>query len=131
MVVGANMTRVQSQTFDLESEYSIFQLEGGFGLLAKAVLGSLPTYFMSIFKAPVQVINRLEGIRRRFLWGGNEEKHKILWIKWEDVVAPKALGGLGLGSIRNSNGAAIWKWDWRRSIGSGIGLHEWQNLTNQ
>ncbi|GJW43442.1 reverse transcriptase domain, reverse transcriptase zinc-binding domain protein [Tanacetum coccineum] len=34
--------------------------------LVKAVLGSLPMYFLSIFKAPEAVISQLESIRRRF-----------------------------------------------------------------
>ncbi|GKC11569.1 putative RNA-directed DNA polymerase [Tanacetum coccineum] len=34
--------------------------------LIKSVLGSIPIYFLSLFKAPVKVINLLESIRSRF-----------------------------------------------------------------
>ncbi|GKC41704.1 putative RNA-directed DNA polymerase, eukaryota, reverse transcriptase zinc-binding domain protein [Tanacetum coccineum] len=37
--------------------------------LVKAVLGSLPIYYLSLFKAPSLVIDALETIRRRFFWG--------------------------------------------------------------
>ncbi|GJT61429.1 RNA-directed DNA polymerase, eukaryota, reverse transcriptase zinc-binding domain protein [Tanacetum coccineum] len=40
---------------------------GGRLTLVKAVLGSLPLYFFSVFKAPKAVISRLDSIRRRFL----------------------------------------------------------------
>lgn len=39
---------------------------GGRLTLVKTMLGSLPLYFFSIFKAPCNVINSLEKIRRRF-----------------------------------------------------------------
>nr|KAJ0191866.1 hypothetical protein LSAT_V11C800411080 [Lactuca sativa] len=45
--------------------------------LAKAVLGSLPSYFLSIFVAPVGVIEILEKIRRQFLWGGDVLRSKL------------------------------------------------------
>ncbi|GKD71944.1 reverse transcriptase domain, reverse transcriptase zinc-binding domain protein [Tanacetum coccineum] len=39
---------------------------GGRLTLVKSVLGNLPIYFLSIFKAPEAVISQLESIRRRF-----------------------------------------------------------------
>ncbi|GJS57859.1 RNA-directed DNA polymerase, eukaryota, reverse transcriptase zinc-binding domain protein [Tanacetum coccineum] len=48
--------------------------------LIKAVLGSFPLYFFSIFKAAKAVISRLESIRRRFLWIINEGEKKISWV---------------------------------------------------
>lgn len=53
----------------------------GWVIVVKVVLGSLPIYYLSIFKASVQVINKLEGMRPRYLWEGDEEKIKISWIK--------------------------------------------------
>ncbi|XP_022031070.1 uncharacterized protein LOC110932014 [Helianthus annuus] len=37
--------------------------------LAKAVLGSLPSYFLGVFRAPKSVLNTLKGLRRSFIWG--------------------------------------------------------------
>ncbi|XVF60814.1 hypothetical protein PTKIN_Ptkin08bG0078100 [Pterospermum kingtungense] len=38
-------------------------------MLLKLVLSSLPTFFMSIFSIPVSIVNELDHIQRRFLWG--------------------------------------------------------------
>ncbi|KAL4589627.1 hypothetical protein LXL04_002535 [Taraxacum kok-saghyz] len=88
---------------------------GGRLTLTKAVLGSLPSYFFSIFVAPLGVINTLEKIRRHFLWGGGglDGKKKISWVAWDKVVAPKDLGGLGVGSLKAFNISLIVKWWWR------------------
>ncbi|KAL5137836.1 putative ribonuclease H protein [Glycine soja] len=40
---------------------------------------TLPLFFMSFFRAPTAVINRLTAIERNFLWGGNLEGKKIAW----------------------------------------------------
>ncbi|XP_023772890.1 uncharacterized protein LOC111921539 [Lactuca sativa] len=42
--------------------------------LTKAVLGSLPTFYFSLFLAPTCILKTLEKIRRRFLWGGSENQ---------------------------------------------------------
>lgn len=47
---------------------------GGHLTLVKSVLNSLPLYYFSLFRAPKKVIDLLEKIRRRFLWGGDEDK---------------------------------------------------------
>lgn len=85
---------------------------GGRLSLAKAVLGSLPSYFFSLFVAPSRVIEVLEKIRRQFIWGGSDNKHKISWVAWEKIMAPKDKGGLGLVSLRAFNLSMIVKWWW-------------------
>lgn len=67
--------------------------------LIKAVLGNLPTYYMSLFRAPIGVIEKLENILRKFLWGGNEEKNKIHWVTWDKVVVLKILVGWTLDEL--------------------------------
>ena len=53
---------------------------GGRMTLAKAVLGNLPTFYLSLFAAPSGVIEALEKIRRNFIWGGPENESKIKWV---------------------------------------------------
>jgi len=84
---------------------------GGRLTLTKSVLGSLPLYFFSLFKAPNSVIDSIEKIRRKFLWGGSEEKNKIHWVSWKVVLGPKNKGGLGIGS--SLNWALMIKWLYR------------------
>ncbi|GJW06418.1 putative RNA-directed DNA polymerase, eukaryota, reverse transcriptase zinc-binding domain protein, partial [Tanacetum coccineum] len=50
---------------------------GGRLTLIKSVLGSVGVYYFSTFKAPIKVINKLEGIRRNFFWGGSLDDKRI------------------------------------------------------
>ncbi|KAJ0870075.1 putative RNA-directed DNA polymerase [Helianthus annuus] len=86
---------------------------GGRVTLIEAVLGNLPTYYLSLFNAPAQVIKHLERLRRKFLWGGCTDKNKISWAPWYKVVAPKEDGGLGIGSLVSANKALMVKWRMR------------------
>jgi len=54
---------------------------GGRVTLCKSVLGSIPLYFFSLFKAPAKVIDLIEKMQRRFIWAvTNEGKPKISWV---------------------------------------------------
>lgn len=86
---------------------------GGRLNLVKSILGNLPTYLLSIFMAPTGVVEKLEAIRRKFLWGGNKNERKIHRVSWDKVTASKEDGGLGVGSIRALNIGIIVKWWWR------------------
>ncbi|KAJ0533882.1 putative RNA-directed DNA polymerase [Helianthus annuus] len=81
--------------------------------LAKSVLGSLPSYYLSLFPAPKGVIKQLEGIRRDFVWGKTGRSQKMRWVKWELFLKPKILGGVGVGGILDYNIAMLSKWLWR------------------
>ena len=66
-----------------KSQYISF---GGRVTLINSVVDALPTYMMSIFPIPNGVIQRLDKIRRDFLWKGTEEndstvKHLVMWNK--------------------------------------------------
>ncbi|CAN1257445.1 Transposon TX1 uncharacterized 149 kDa protein [Linum perenne] len=86
---------------------------GGRIALLKSVLTGLPVYYLSILKAPVEVIKKIEKIQNRFLWAGSAEKDKIHWIRWEIVKTPKSLGGLGVHDMRILNSSLLAKWVWR------------------
>ncbi|KAJ0575381.1 putative RNA-directed DNA polymerase [Helianthus annuus] len=45
--------------------------------LAKAVLGTIPSYYLSLFHAPKSVIKKMEGLRRDFVWGKTGKRSKI------------------------------------------------------
>lgn len=68
---------------------------------------------MSLFVAPTGIIDKLEKLRRNFLWGGSEGNSKIHWVSWNKIIANKSDGGLGVGSIKAFNTALIVKWWWR------------------
>ncbi|GJW74221.1 reverse transcriptase domain, reverse transcriptase zinc-binding domain protein [Tanacetum coccineum] len=46
---------------------------GGRLTLLKSVLGSIPIYFLSLFKAPLKVIKYIESLRSRFFWGFKDD----------------------------------------------------------
>lgn len=84
--------------------------------LIKSVLdNSMLTYMMSPFPIPVGVTQRLDNIRRKFLWQGNKEKKVYNLIKWKEVILSKVQGGLGIRNLKNHNKALRLKWLWRYS----------------
>lgn len=82
-------------------------------VLIKSVLEILPTYYFLLYKAPVVVVNKIEGIIKQFLWGGNDEIGKIHWVAWDKVRKAKKDGGLGLNKLGVCNDALLLKWLWR------------------
>ncbi|GKA22407.1 hypothetical protein Tco_0708369 [Tanacetum coccineum] len=116
--VGKNMTKVENWILVVDRFHTrLFAwkpkllLIGGRLTLTKAVLGSLPLFYLSLFRAPVKVINM--SIRRRFFWGFKEGKKGISWVKWESTLARQHHGGLGIGSIKAKNLSLLGKWWWR------------------
>ena len=86
---------------------------GGRLQLMNSVLSSIPIYFMSSFLLPIWVINRIDKIRRDFLWGKTDKRKGISLINWEVVCLPKELGGLGAANLVIRNKALLLRWWWR------------------
>nr|GEY82699.1 reverse transcriptase domain, reverse transcriptase zinc-binding domain protein [Tanacetum cinerariifolium] len=84
---------------------------GGRLTLYKVVLGILPTYYLSLFRAPKEVINSLEKNCSRFL-GFKEGEKGIVWVKWKSILASFNKGGLGVGSVHAKNLSLLAKWRW-------------------
>lgn len=86
---------------------------GGRLTLIKSVLGSLPIFFLSLFKIPEGVAKEIEGIQARFLWGSDDLKRKIHMVCWSKIKHSKENGGLGVRGIKEMNDALLLKWWWR------------------
>nr|XP_009762742.1 PREDICTED: uncharacterized protein LOC104214731 [Nicotiana sylvestris] len=69
---------------------------GGRLTLINSVLDVLPTYMMSLFPIPVNVVKRIDALRRNFLWEGNSEKKKFHLVNWSSVTTSKKAGRLGI-----------------------------------
>lgn len=92
---------------------------GGRITLIKSVLANLPVYYLSLFRMPVAVANKIEEIQRKFLLGGGVcEKRKLHLVKWKNVIRGKNFGGLGIGSVGLKNEAFLCKWWWRFGVES-------------
>nr|GFB92490.1 RNA-directed DNA polymerase, eukaryota, reverse transcriptase zinc-binding domain protein [Tanacetum cinerariifolium] len=77
--------------------------------LLKSVLGSIPIYHMSIYKVPMKVLHRMESIRSHFFNGTYVGSKKFIWVKWNNVLASKEKGGLGVLSLYALNRALMFK----------------------
>lgn len=52
-------------------------------MLIKACLSNLPIYYMSLFKMPKAVMERLDRVHRNFLWEGQGDKKKLHLVEME------------------------------------------------
>ena len=97
--VGAKMTRVSNwnPVVDVISNrlasWKARNLSIGARLiLIKSVLSSLPIYYLSLYKAPKSVLEKMETTMRRFLWAGSSDDKKIPWVAWDIISTPKEKG---------------------------------------
>nr|GEX11404.1 RNA-directed DNA polymerase, eukaryota [Tanacetum cinerariifolium] len=69
----------------------------------------------------LEVLNKLEAIRSHFFHGVDPSVRKMMLVKWNNVLASKEMGGLGVSSFYALNRALIFKWVWRlRTQGNSI-----------
>lgn len=86
---------------------------GGKVVFINAVLDAMPTHMMSLFPNPVNVVDRIDALRRNFLWEGNIDKKKIHLVKWDDLLLGKKEAGLGIKNLRIQNQSLLMIWLWR------------------
>ncbi|GJX79556.1 RNA-directed DNA polymerase, eukaryota [Tanacetum coccineum] len=118
--VGGSMSRIHAWNEVVEqvklrlSKWKMKTLSiGGRLTLLRSVLGSIPLFHMSIFKAPSGVLRKLESIRGHFFNGYDLNCNKASWVNWKVVIAPKDKGGLGVPSLYALNRGLMFKWLWR------------------
>nr|GEV83822.1 reverse transcriptase domain, reverse transcriptase zinc-binding domain protein [Tanacetum cinerariifolium] len=99
--VGCNMSRCanwNAVTQIFASKLSCWKARllsvGGRLSLIKAVLGNLPTYFMSIYPMPVSIRSKLESMRSKLFRGADQNDNKMSWVKWERCLASMKKGGI-------------------------------------
>ena len=78
---------------------------------------SLIQFWMPYLLIPNRVIQRLDKIRRDFLWKGTEENDSTVkhLVKWSKVLWGKKHGGLGVRNLEKQSKALRLKWLWRYS----------------
>lgn len=81
--------------------------------LMNSVLSSIPIYFMASFLLPKWVVDRIDKIRRDFLWRQSEDRRGISLLNWDAVCLPKENGGLGGANLKLRNWALLLRWWWR------------------
>nr|GEZ24865.1 RNA-directed DNA polymerase, eukaryota, reverse transcriptase zinc-binding domain protein [Tanacetum cinerariifolium] len=86
---------------------------GGRLTLLKAMLGLTLLYYMSMFRVPLQVLKKLESVRCHFFNGVDPNVQKMLFVKWNNVLASKEKGSLCVPSFYGLDRALIFKRIWR------------------
>jgi len=79
----------------------------------KSTLSNLPTYYLSLFPIPVGLANRLDKLKRGFLWGGIGDEAKFHLVNWNKICTLLHSDGLGVHNFTQFNRALLGKWLWR------------------
>ncbi|CAN1147980.1 Transposon TX1 uncharacterized 149 kDa protein [Linum perenne] len=85
--------------------------------LIKSVVHGILQYWLSMFVIPAAVLNEIELICARFLWGKNEGQR--VKVAWHNMAYPLAEGGLGFKELSGWNSANIMRHLWNLLIKSG------------
>ena len=62
--------------------------KGGRLVLLKSVLTAIPTFYLSVFKIPASIEQRLSGLMQRFFWKGSKEGRGLALVAWDDICKP-------------------------------------------
>uniref|UniRef100_A0A453RXE5 Reverse transcriptase zinc-binding domain-containing protein n=1 Tax=Aegilops tauschii subsp. strangulata TaxID=200361 RepID=A0A453RXE5_AEGTS len=75
------------------------------------VLTALPTFAISVLKAPRKFFKEIDKARRKFLWAGDQDiKGEHCKVNWSRVCTPTEQGGLGILKLSKFSTAFHLRW---------------------
>ena len=88
----------------------MFLSRGGRLTLIQSILSLIPTYYLSLFKAPCSVIDVIEKLMHDFFGRGGDLSEGEHLVAWKVVWWFKKQGRLGIGNVVVRNKALLMKW---------------------
>lgn len=67
-------------------------------VLIKSILNSIPLYYLSLFKIPKGIVDKIISMQRHFFWCNHVNKKGLPLVKWELIQKLNSVGGLELGT---------------------------------
>ncbi|XP_074315067.1 uncharacterized protein LOC141651247 [Silene latifolia] len=104
---------LENVTKRVSSWNGIFLSPAGRLTLISSVLLNLSNFFLSVFKIPISVANKINSLLSHFLWAGCRSGKTIHWCGKNFLSFPKREGGLGIRNIECLNQALLAKHVWR------------------
>ncbi|XP_031096926.1 uncharacterized protein LOC116001177 [Ipomoea triloba] len=110
-ILGFLKTRVLSK---IRSWNHKFLSRAGKEVLIKSVIQALPTYAMSVFLIPKDIVRDIVCAINAFWWGTEYGNYKgICWKSWSRLCTPKDWGGIGFHQFDLFSKALLCKQVWR------------------
>jgi hypothetical protein len=81
-------------------------------ILTKYVLQSVLIYSMGAHMLPGSVINEIEALIRRFVWGKLNQGRYIAYVAWDRICSEIEKGGFGLQRLTELNKAMLLRVFW-------------------
>ncbi|XP_077246059.1 uncharacterized protein LOC143885903 [Tasmannia lanceolata] len=93
--------------------------------LIKTVLISFQVYWSAAFNLPIQILEEIEKIFKKFIWSGSNQTKNIHLIAWDNLCKPKAEGGVGIRHLRDINQVGQMKQFWALASGKPSLWKDW------
>jgi hypothetical protein len=95
--------------------------------LVRFVLSAIPVYLFLAMNVPKWVINKIDKIRKGFVWRGRKEINGgSCLVAWDSVTRPLKYGGLGIPNLQHMCWALQTKWLWLQKTDQS---RPWHGLT--